>query len=48
MPNTKFEYETFRTSLSQCEGVHDVYFVFKSTSMQKRNLFSFDWWEVKK
>ena len=48
IPNTKFKYETFRTRLTKCEGVHDVYFVFKSNSMQKKNLFNFDWWEAKK
>ena len=48
VPNTKFKYETFRTRLTMCEGVHDVYFVFKSNSMQKKNLFNFDWWEAKK
>ena len=47
IPNTKFKYETFRTRLTMCEGVHDVYFVFKSNSMQKKNLFNFDWWEAK-
>ena len=47
IPNTKFKYETFRTRLTKCEGVHDVYFVFKSNSMQKKNLFNFDWWEAK-
>ena len=48
IPHTKFKYETFRTRLTMCEGVHDVYFVFKSNSMQKKNLFNFDWWEAKK
>ena len=48
IPHTKFKYETFRTRLTKCEGVHDVYFVFKSNSMQKKNLFNFDWWEAKK
>ena len=48
IPNTKFKYETFRTRLTMCEGVHDVYFVFTSNSMQKKNLFNFDWWEAKK
>ena len=48
IPKTKFKYETFRTRLTKCEGVHDVYFVFKSNSMQKKNLFNFDWWEAKK
>ena len=47
IPSTKFKYETFRTRLTKCEGVHDVYFVFKSNSMQKKNLFNFDWWEAK-
>ena len=46
--NTKFKYETFRTRLTKCEGVHDVYFVFKSNSMQKKNLFKLDWWAAKK
>ena len=48
VPNTKFKYDTFRTGLTKCKGVHDVYFVFKSTSMQKKNLFNFDWWEAVK
>ena len=48
VPNTKFKYVTLTTALTRCNGVHDVYFVFKSTSMQKRNLFNFDWWEAKK
>ena len=48
VPNTKFKYETFRTGLTKCKGVHDVYFMFESTSEQKRNLFNFDWWQVKK
>lgn len=47
VPNTKFKYETFRTALTKCSGVHDLYFVFKSNSMQKKNLFNFDWWEAK-
>ena len=47
VPNTKFEYKTFKTGLTKCKGVHDVYFVFKSHSMQKKNLFNFDWWRVK-
>ena len=47
IPNTKFKYETFSIRLTKCEGVHDVYFVFKSNSMQKKNLFNFDWWEAK-
>ena len=47
VPNTKFKYETFRTTLTKCSGVHDLYFVFKSNSMQKKNLFNFDWWEAK-
>ena len=48
VPNTKFKYETFRTGLTKCSGVHDVYFVFKSNSMQKKNLFNFDWWEARR
>ena len=48
VPNTKFKYETFSTGITKCKGVHDVYFVFKSTSMQKKNLLNFDWWEVRK
>ena len=48
VPNTKSKYETLTTTLTRCDGVHDVYFVFRSTSMQKRNLFNFDWWEAKK
>ena len=47
VPNTKFKYETFHIGLTKCRGVHDLYFVFKSNSMQKKNLFNFDWWEAK-
>ena len=46
VPNTKFKYETFHIGLTKCSGVHDLYFVFKSNSMQKKNLFNFDWWEA--
>lgn len=47
VPNTKFEYREFTTRLTRCKGVHDLYFVFKGSDRQKRNLFNFDWWEVR-
>lgn len=47
VPNTKFKYKEFTTGLTKCKGVHDLYFVFKGSDRQKRNLFNFDWWEVK-
>jgi len=47
VPNTKFKYREFTTGLKKCNGVHDLYFVFKGSNKQKRNLFNFDWWEVK-
>lgn len=48
IPNTKFKYREFITDVTQCNGVRDVYFVFKSTSIQKKNLFNFDWWKFDK
>ena len=48
VPNTKFKYETFSTPLTGCKNVHDLYFVFRGTPMQHRNLFNFDWWEARK
>lgn len=48
VPNTKFKYEEFTTQLTaEAKGVHDLYFVFKSTTyMQHRNLFNWDWWQM--
>jgi len=48
VPNTKFKYEEFTTSLSPVTGKHDLYFVFKSNSVQKQNLFNWDWWQMTK
>ena len=48
IPNTKFKYREFITDVILCKGVRDVYFVFKSTSIQKKNLFNFDWWKFDK
>lgn len=47
VPYTRFKYETLSTSLSNAKGVHDLYMVFKGTKRQKRNLFNFDWWQMK-
>ncbi len=47
VPNTRFKYREFTTGLTGCKGVHDLYFVFKGNARQKRNLFNFDWWQVK-
>lgn len=47
VPNTKFKYQEFTTDLTNASGKHDLYFVFKGGKMQKRNLFNFDWWEMK-
>ena len=46
IPNTRDQFKTFTTSLSDAKGNHDLYFVFKGNNFQKRNLFNFDWWEV--
>ncbi|MBQ0074011.1 MAG: family 43 glycosylhydrolase [Prevotella sp.] len=40
----KFEQQTIKLK-GKTTGVHDLYFVFKSNSMQKKNLFNFDWWK---
>lgn len=47
IPNTKFKYQEFTTKIGGAKGVHDLYFVFKSHSQQKKNLFNFDWWSMK-
>lgn len=48
IPNTRDQYKEFSTKLSAIQGVHDLYFVFLGSSYQKRNLFNFDWWEMKR
>lgn len=47
VPNTKFKYEEFSCKLKKAKGKHDLYLVFKGSARQQRNLFNFDWWEVK-
>lgn len=47
VPYTRFKYETLSTSLFNAKGVHDLYMVFKGSKRQKRNLFNFDWWQMK-
>lgn len=46
VPNTQFQYKEFRSGLTKTFGKHDVYFVFRGSAMQKKNLFNFDWWQV--
>ena len=48
IPNTRDKFCEYSTKLEGAKGVHDLYFVFKSRGYQKRNLFNFDWWEMKK
>ena len=48
VPATKDKYEEFTTNLKGAKGVHDLYFVFRAGPQQTRNLFNFDWWEMKK
>ena len=48
IPNTKFKYQEFKTGLTRCTGVHDLYFVFKGSDKQRRNLFNFDWWKAER
>lgn len=45
--HTKGELREFETKLKSVQGVHDLYFVFKGSPMQKGNLFMLDWWEIK-
>ena len=46
VPNTEFKYKEFTTPLELVTGKHDLYFVFKAGTMQKKNLFNFDWWQM--
>ncbi len=48
VPYTKDKYKEFTTPIEGAQGVHDLYFVFKGGNMQKKNLFNFDWWEMRK
>ena len=47
IPNTRDKFTEFTTSLKDAKGTHDLYFVFVGNTMQRKNLFNFDWWEVK-
>ena len=47
VPNTKFQYQKFTCSLTGAKGVHDLYLVFRGGDRQKRNLFNFDWWQMR-
>lgn len=47
IPNTKDIYKQFECNLKATTGVHDLYFVFKGGKQQKRNLFNWDWWQMK-
>ena len=44
--NTQFKYREFTTVLEPVNGKHDLYFVFKGSRLQKKNLFNFDWWQM--
>ena len=48
VPNTQFKYKVFSTGLTKAQGKHDVYFIFRGSPMQKKNLFNFDWWQAEK
>lgn len=48
VPYTQDKYQSLTTTIEGASGVHDLYFVFCGSQMQKRNLFNFDWWEMKK
>lgn len=45
--NTKSELKEFETTVKNVKGIHDLYFVFKGSKAQKKNLFMLDWWEFK-
>ncbi len=45
---TKNKLEKFTVPVKKVKGVHDLYFVFKGSKEQKRNLFNLDSWEFKK
>lgn len=45
VPGTKNKIETLTCPISDAKGVHDLFFVFKGSKQQKRNLFNFDSWK---
>ena len=45
--NTKSELKVFETDIKGATGLHDLYFVFKGSTKQSKNLFNLDWWEFK-
>lgn len=47
VPYTGFKYKEFSTSLKNVKGKHDLYLVFRGDARQQKNLFNFDWWQVK-
>ncbi len=47
IPNTRDKFQEFSTQLKATTGTHDLYFVFVGNQWQKKNLFNFDWWEMK-
>lgn len=47
VPYTGFKYKEFSTSLKNVKGKHDLYLVFRGDASQQKNLFNFDWWQVK-
>lgn len=48
VPCTKGKIETLTCPVSGAKGIHDLYFVFKGSKQQKRNLFNFDSWRFYK
>ena len=47
VPNTRDQFQEFTAKLNGAQGIHDLYFVFKGCPQQQKNLFNFDWWEIK-
>lgn len=47
VPYTGFKYKEFSTSLKNVKGKHNLYLVFRGDARQHKNLFNFDWWQVK-
>lgn len=45
--NTKDRLMEFMTPVSNLEGVHDLYLVFRGDGRQKKNLFDLDCWEFR-
>ena len=44
---TKNKIETFTVPVESVKGIHDLYFVFKGSKQQKKNLFNLDSWQFR-